>query len=169
MKNIKQKELWNEFENHLINEQVTKRRIKKCLTMFNSLIRGINKPLEKVTREDIEVFVTALNKNEYKKIDGRDLSGSTKQDIKKFLRQFYKWKLGQNEFYPKQVSWIKTRINKDERPEEKPILSIPEVKQLSNKMFRSDYRMLVLLLFDSGFRIQEILSVKKKEFNMGKI
>jgi site-specific recombinase XerD len=168
MKNIKQKELWNEFENHLINEQVTKRRIKKCLTMFNSLIRGINKPLEKVTREDIEVFVTALNKNEYKKIDGRDLSGSTKQDIKKFLRQFYKWKLGQNEFYPKQVSWIKTRINKDERPEEKPILSIPEVKQLSNKMFRSDYRMLVLLLFDSGFRIQEILSVKKKNLTWEK-
>tara|TARA_Y100000310_G_scaffold42906_1_gene40074 strand:- start:365 stop:1444 length:1080 start_codon:yes stop_codon:yes gene_type:complete len=165
---FKQMELWKKFEDHLINEQLTKVRIKKLLSMFNVLTRGIKKPLDKVTRKDIEVFVTALNKNEYKKIDGRDFSGSTKLDIKKFLKQFYKWRLGQNEFYPKQVSWIKTRISKDERAEEKPILSIPEVKQLANKMFRSDYRMLVLLLFDSGFRIQEILSVKKKNLTWEK-
>jgi len=159
---MKQKELWNKFADHLINEQVTKKRIKKLSSMFNAVLRGIQKPLEKATRKDIEKFVTALNKNEFRKENNQNFSGNSKSDIKKFLKQFYKWNKGKSEFYPKEVAWIKTKISKDEKPEERPILNIEETKKLSNNMFRPEYRILVLLLFDAGFRIQEMLSVKKK-------
>ena len=82
-----QTELWNKFKDHLINEQLTHVRIEKLSSLFNTLVRGIKKPLGKATRKDIEVFVTALNKNEFKKEDGRDFSGNSKSDIKKFVKQ----------------------------------------------------------------------------------
>jgi len=79
---MKQIELWNKYADHLINEQVTKITIKKSSSMFNAVIRGIQKPLEKVTRNDIEKFVTALNKNEFRKENNQNYSGNSKSDIK---------------------------------------------------------------------------------------
>ena len=70
---------------------------------------------------------------------------------------------GDNEFYPREVSWIKSRIRKDEQPEEKPVISVKEAKTFANSFGKIEYRTLILMLFDSGFRIQEMLSVKKKD------
>lgn len=153
--------LWNKFETHMINEGATKLRLKKLSTMFNIVNRELN--LENAGREEVEAYVTNLNKNKIKRVDGKSFSGSTKSDIKKFLRQFYKWYRGNNEFYPKEVSWIKTKIPKDDRPEEKPVINVKDVMRLANTFKKPEYRIITLLLFDSGYRIQEMLSVKKKD------
>lgn len=155
--------LWNNFEKHLLNESLTKQRREKLLTMYRMVKRGVRKPYEELTREDIEAFLDDLNRNNFQRIDGRNLSGSTKCDMKRFLKQFFKWYKGNNEFYPKEVAWIKARINKDEMPEEKPVISVEEVHKLANSFNKIELRLLVLLLFDSGFRISEMLSVKKKD------
>ena len=134
--------------------------------MFRAVNRGIKKDLQKATREDIEKFITKLNKNEFLREDGKPYSGNTKSDIKKFLKQFYKWLLGESEFYPKQVSWLKTKISKDEKPKEKETLSYEEIIKLSEGFDKAEYKILVLLLFDSGFRIGELLSCKKKDLTL---
>lgn len=131
--------------------------------MFNVIRRGLKKPFDKITREDMEEFISSLNRNEFKTKKGQPYSGSTKSDIKKFIKQFWKWKFGDDEEYPKVVSWIKTNISKDERPIEKEVLSYKEVIKFANHFKKIDYKILVLLLFDSGFRIQEMMSVKKKD------
>lgn len=159
-------ELWSKFENHMLNEAVTKRRLKKLKQMFVTCERGIDN-LETANRKTIEVFINRLNKNEFKSLQKKDYSGSTKADIKKFLKQFYKWYKGKNEYYPKEVIWIKAKISKDEQPKEKPILSIKEVIKLANRFKKLEYKLLTLMLFDSGFRIQEMLSVKKKDLSWG--
>jgi integrase len=110
----------------------------------------------------MEDFVNQLNRNEIKNRGKFNYKGSTKADIKKFLRQFYKWYKGRNEFYPEEVAWIKTRISKDEKPKQKEVLSIDEVEKFANSFENIQYKMLILLLFDSGFRIDEMLSVKKR-------
>jgi len=160
---MKQNKLWDKFESHLLNEGVTRTRTGKLLTMFRMAERGLQKPYEKLTREHIENFLNDMHRNKFKRLDGKNLSGSTKSDVKRFLKQFYKWFEGDNEFYPKKVSWIKTRINKDELPQEKPVLNQKEVVKLADSYDRVELRMLVLLLFDSGFRISEMLSVKKRD------
>lgn len=160
---MRQIELWNEFENHLLNQGVTQKRVHKLKSMFSIAEREFDKDFTKATRKHIERFVTALHRNTFKKVDGTNFSGSTKSDLKKFLKQFYKWLKGDNEFYPKEVSWIKSRISKDELPTERPVLNINEVNILANSFNKIEFRLLVLLLFDSGFRIQEMLSVKKKD------
>ena len=119
-------------------------------------------------RKDIEIFINDLNRDKFTKLNGAKYTGSSKADIKKFLRQFYKWFKGDNEFYPKEVSWIKSRIRKDEQPKEKPVLSIKDITKFSGSFDNIKYKTLVLMLFDSGFRIQEMMSVKKKDLTFEK-
>ena len=159
----RQSSLWKKYENNLLNQGISDIRITKLSLMFRTCERGIKKDFNKCIREDVERFVNKLNRDEFKKRKGQKYSGSTKADIKKFLRQFFKWLKGNDEFYPKEVSWIKTKIRKDEKPEEKPILTYKEVMQFANTFKKIEYRILVLMLFDSGFRIQEMLSAKKKD------
>lgn len=160
---MEQKALWTKYENYLMQSGVSRNRIDKLKFVFNTLERGLGNDFDKVTKEKIEEFVASLHRNTFKKLDGKYFSGSTKSDIKKFLRQFYKWYKGESSFYPKEVVWIKTRISKEELPKEKPVLKIEEVLQLANMFSKIEFRILVLLLFDSGFRIQEMLSVTKKD------
>lgn len=158
-----QSALWERFHNHMLNEGATQNRIAKLKQMFKTCQRGLPKGYEASKREDIETFMNKLNRNEFKTTKNNNYSGSSKADIKKFLRQFYKWLKGNNEVYPKEVSWLKARISKDEMPEEKPVISPNEALKLANSFSDIRYKILVLLLFDSGFRIQEMLSVKKKD------
>lgn len=160
---MQQKALWSKYEDHLVNEGLTKQTIAKQKQMFIKCERGLSKKYKESKREDIEKFVTSVNKNQFKKLDGNNFSGSTKSDIKKFLKKFYKWLKGDCETYPKEVSWISTRIRKDEKPKQKPTLTHKEVVEFANTFQKVEYRVLMLLLFDSGFRIQEMLSVKRKD------
>lgn len=157
------KPTWRNFESHLFNEGVTEKRRNKLKTMFNIVSRGISKDFDKLNRTDIEQFLNNLNRDKFRKIDNNAFSGCTKSDIKKFLKQFWKWYKGNNEFYPKEVAWIKTKISKDEKPKEKPVLTRQEVIKLANTFSKPEYRILTLLLWDSGFRIMEMLSIKKQD------
>jgi len=160
---IRQIKLWEKYIDHLLNEGVTDNRIKKLKHMFIVAERGLPKDFNKVGRAEVEKFINALHRNQFVRLDGKQYSGSAKSDTKKFLKQFYKWLHGDNEFYPKSVSWLKTNIRKDEKPEEKPTLNIKEVMKFATSFKKIELKLLVLLLFDSGFRIQEMLSVKKKD------
>jgi len=156
-------EVWKKYECNLLNQGISQKRILKLSYMYKTISRGLKKPLKEVTRQDVEDFVSKLHRNKFHREDGGVYSGSSKADIKKFLKQFYKWLLGEGETYPKQVSWLRTNISKDEKPKEKPTLSYDEVIKLANGFKKIEYRLLVLILFDSGFRIGELLSVTKKD------
>lgn len=165
--------LWRKYENALLNEGKTKKRIDKLKLMFDTTSKALNKSFDAATREDIEGFVNKLHHNRLKTVQGRPYSGSTKSDLKKFLKQFWKWFKGQGEDYPVEVRWIKTNISKDEKPQEKDIISFEEAVKLANSFQKLEYRVMTLILFDSGFRIDELLSSRKKdltweEFEAGK-
>lgn len=157
------KDLWTKYEDHLLNEQLSKVRRKKLKVMFNTVSRGLD--LATAERPDVENFINKLNRNKFTRQDGTPYKGYVKQDIKKFLKQFYKWYKGDNEFYPKQVSWLKTRIAKDEKPGERPVIEKSEVPKLAKMFKKYDYQMAVYLQFDSGFRIQELMSVRKRDLS----
>ena len=156
---------WEKFENNLLNKGLTKKRIDKLRSMYNLVARTLTTPLETATREDLEQFVTDIHRNKVRKLSGEALSGSTKADIKRFLKQFFKWLKGKDEFFPSEVTWIRTSISKDEQPEEKPTLSLTEALQFASAFKKTEYRILTLLLFDSGFRINEMLSAKKTDLS----
>lgn len=158
------KDLWLGFENNILNEGLSARRRYKLKQLYNTLLRYFkNKPLESLKREDLEGFINALNRNTFKSLSGENYSGNTKSDIKKFVKYFWKWLKGNNEEYPKEVKWIKTRISKDEQPIQKEVISIGDAQKLATSFEKIEYKILTLMLFDSGFRISEMLSVTKKD------
>lgn len=154
-------ELWKKYQSHITNEGLTDKRKSKLHTMFKIIQRYID--LGNADKIIIEDFIERLNSDKILKIDGRIYSGSTKSDIKKFLRQFFKWFRGDNNYYPEMVSWLKTKIPKDNKPQEKPILEKKDVFKLASMFKKYDYKIATLILFDSGFRIQELMSCKKSD------
>ena len=158
------KELWTKYKSHCHNKGLTQNRINKLHTMFNMVSRGIQRPLSEATEQDIRSFVNRLHKGEFRTQRGnKEYSGSSKADAKKFLKQFYKWLEGEGERYPDKVRWIRTSIAKDEKPEEKDTVTIKQTHKIAQQLRKPEDRILIYLLFDSGFRAQEILSAKKKD------
>ncbi|MGV8140949.1 MAG: tyrosine-type recombinase/integrase [Candidatus Woesearchaeota archaeon] len=152
------------FENHCLNEGLSQRRLKKLRNSFKTILRGLGgKEINSIGRSDLEDFINRLNRNEFKSLDGLNYSGNTKSDIKKFIKQLFKWYKGNNEVYPVEVVWIKTRISKDEKPIEKEVMSFDDAVRLENAFEKVEYKILTIMLFDSGFRIAEMLSVRKKD------
>lgn len=157
------KNVFLDFENHMLNQAVSKKRLVKLRMLYRMVEKHTKKAVFKLTRKDIEIYTNKLNRNKITREDGQNYSGSTKSDIKKFLRQFFKWYAGDNEHFPKQVSWLRTKISKDELPKEKPVLSMKEIIKLSQSFRKPEFKIMTLILFDSGFRINELLNVKKKD------
>lgn len=154
---------WIEYENELLNKGNSKITIKRDLSFYESIKRNLGVPLKKATRKDIEAYVNALNRDEIRKVNGDKFSGSTKKKLKTFLKAYFKWFKGDNEFYPPEVNWISTRIRKDEKPKARPTIDIEQAKRIAYRFRKVEQRVLFLLLVDSGFRISEMLSVRKKD------
>lgn len=162
---------WDKFEAHILNQGLSEKRIKKLRCMFSIVTKYLD--LDKATKEHIEKFVNDLHKGIITKKDGKAYSGTTKSDLKKFLKQYFKWSKGEGQYFPPEVAWIKGAVAKHEKPKEKPIIELKEVHKVAACFHKLDYRIAIFLLFDSGFRIQELQSVKKRdltweEFRPGK-
>ncbi len=153
--------LWTKFENSLANAGITKSRIRNVKSRVFKLEEQFGKPLSDLCRSDVEAWAAKLHRNEIRKADGKIYSGDYKATLKKVLRQFLKWHKGNGEDYPDEVRWLRTKVAKDERPEEKITLTVEETVKLANSFQKIEYKLIVLLLLDSGFRIGELLSMKK--------
>jgi site-specific recombinase XerD len=110
---------------------------------------------EKATKHDIEKVILE---------HGRlDISENTKTDFKVTVKRFYKWLRDPNDAeYPQEVKWIRTTL-KDRHsflPEE--LLTEEDVLALVKAAEWSRDRALVSMLYDSGGRIGEILSLQRK-------
>ena len=155
---------WVRFENHLLNSAISKNRRSKLLMVHNQLMRTFHKNYWEASREDFEDYIGKLHRDKIRKKDGNRYSGSTKSDIKKYIKQFYKWYKGKGEIYPPEVSWVRTGISKDEKPVEKDTINITkETHLIADKFPNIAKRILVYILADSGFRKSEAYSVRKKD------
>jgi len=96
---MKNQTLWERFENNLLNQGLTRNRIAKLQQMFNTTNRLLPKGLKDSNRDDIESFVNDLHRDVILSNKGKPYSGSSKSDMKKFIKQFFKWYKGKNEFY----------------------------------------------------------------------
>lgn len=119
------------------------------------------KDLDKVTVEDMEKFISALDKGKLTTQFHKPYASESKTNIKKFLRKFYKWLLGNNKNYPPIVDWLDTS-KKDTTIEAVPGLKdgvwkivelIPDIKR----------KAMVWALFDCGFREGELINCTIKD------
>ena len=91
----------------------------------------------------------------------------TKQSYKTVLRRLYKW-IKHSKAYPKEVSWIKvpSRIRNNFLPSE--LLTEDDVKHLASVAKTLRDKALVLVLYESGCRVGELLSLRIRNVDFDK-
>ncbi|MEM5802945.1 MAG: tyrosine-type recombinase/integrase, partial [Candidatus Aenigmatarchaeota archaeon] len=86
-------------------------------------------------------------------------SDFTKHDHKVIIRRFYKW-LRNSEDYPPEVKWIKAPRKKNNEKLQGKVLTVDEIEKLANTTDNPRDKAFILILFESGCRIGELLPLK---------
>jgi len=102
-------------------------------------------------QEDIEKLVRA--------IDRRYDNGNTRDNYKVTIKRFYRWLLGGDKIVPEIVQWIKLNGNSEEKKKPEPIVTEDEFSKLMDACLNLRDKALISLLYDSGCRISELLTL----------
>lgn len=142
-----------EFDKHLLTLGLKDCRRAKYICLLRWLSKKLNKPYEKAKKEDIAKVVEELQSS--------DLSDCSKVDRKVTIKRFYKWLIGNDEFYPPEVRWIKCKLTQRYKmPEE--LITEEEVQQLANAADKPRDKAFIQCLYETGCRIGELLTLQLK-------
>jgi len=141
-----------EFHDNLIAQGLSLARQTKYLETLLLIGKKISGNFRQLTRNDIVQFIKSVEISNY--------SDWTKHDYKVIFKIFYKW-LKDSRVYPDEVAWIRVRAGGNGiLPEQ--LISKADVDKLLEAAYTPRDRALVLVLFESGCRIGEILSLKMR-------
>jgi integrase len=148
-------------------KKIGQSRLVGYINQLYPFLRFLKKDLDKITQEDMEAFIEALETDQIRtrttRFAGRENSVTNtpfsprgKVDIKISVRRFYRWLWGDCKTYPKIVEWIDTYA----KPKEVPALTEREVDRMLDRCRIPVQKALIQVLFDGGFRIGELLNVR---------
>ena len=142
------------IEDHLRYLQANSRSLEGQ-QLYKQVIKRLaedlgDKTFRQATTEDIERHLLNL----------KHLSSLTQKNHKAKIKAFYRWLNGGE--YPKCVKWIKTGKFERSRPLE-PCLTWPEVNSLVKHVLNYRDRAFIIVLYESGARITEVLNLLVKD------
>ena len=144
-------ELILRFVDYCAAQGLTAHRQSFYLTQLKGLAEILGPDFQRPSRDAVERTVA--------EIEGRPYTDWTKTNYKTALKRFYKWHLGEDEAYPPEVRWVKTRRNGNHQlPED--LLTDEEIEALLQACQNFRDRALISSLADSGCRIGEILGMQ---------
>lgn len=154
------------FIDRLSAEDISKVRQLKYLYTLKPIAIMLNKDFSQADKQDITELLCNINNSNYK--------DWTKRDFKVIIKRFYQW-LRESEGqtfdrgeYPGEVKWINTGKKKDRIKLPNQLFTIEDVKKLSNHTNNLRDRCLILLLYESGARIGELMNIKLKDIDFDK-
>jgi len=135
-------------------------RVAKVVYCLKRLSKMLNKPFGQADKENIISLMGELEATKY--------AEHTKYDFKVVLKMFYRWLLGNDEDFPSLIKWLKPKIRnkKSKLPEE--LITEEEVLKLVNAADNLRDKAMVLILYESGCRIGELLGLKMKNISFDK-
>jgi integrase/recombinase XerD len=141
------------FVDHLGALGLTVHRQNFYLSNLRTLARLLGRSFVNPTRADLERVLAKIEKTDYEYW--------TKVNFRTTLKRFYKWHLGNDEEYPAVVRWIRTKNGGRAREKTATDLLTPEeVEKLLEACAHPRDKALVSLLYDSGCRISEVLTLR---------
>jgi len=152
--NDRNRELLLSFYKYCLGESLSLARIVRCLYAMVVFAEQTKKDFDKCNRDDIADMVSMLEKDER-------YAHATRQEMKMTLRKFFKWMRG-TEDYPEEVRWLKCRRNMSNNKLPEDLLTEEEVKLLIDTADNARDKALLAVLYESGCRIGELLSLKIK-------
>ena len=139
-----------------IQEGLTDHRIIFYLIRLRVLSKMMPDVFLNPSIEDLKSAIVSLQSRP-------DISPRTVEDYKQAIRKYYKWKLSDKEFQ-KRVQWIKVRgnsVNRLKKSEE--MVSVEEMHKLIENCISVRDKALFSLLYDSGCRVGEILTLRIRD------
>ena len=148
-----------EFQRSCLAHGLSNARILRYLNDLPNVAKKLNKNFEKLNKSDIETIMA--------EIESTNLAHATKTSYAVTLKKFYKW-LNGGEEYPKCVKWLRTteKNNNNKLPEE--LLTDEEVKKMIELALNPRDRALLAVLWESGCRIGELLTMQIKHVSFEK-
>ena len=135
---------------------------EKYLEMLKVPLNYLNKSTKQLKVNDIERFEKALNTNTIQsRLKGKPYAHATKVDIRKALKVFLRWRLGEAKMI-KLVGWLDTR-NQEKTPD---YLTEIEIEKLLKACATAKQRFLIALLFDTGARAEEFLNIRYEDIHL---
>jgi integrase/recombinase XerD len=130
------------------------------ITKLSSLMH--NKRFQDATKDDLVNVISQIERG--------DTSFETKRTEKECIKCFYRWLKGgeDGQEYPLEVRWIKTKRAKNHNFLPQNLLTEAEVKLMAESCSNPRDRALVLLIYETGGRIGEILSLSLRAISFDK-
>ena len=147
------------FVDRLSAEGLSKARQIKYIYNLKTISELLKMDYDKAKKSDIEKLCSKINNSDY--------AEWTKHDFKSEIKRFYKW-LKQTDEYPEEVKWLKNNMKRSKRKLPTELLTIEDVKKLAEYTNNLRDRCLILVLYETGARVGEILGVKIKDIDFDK-
>jgi len=133
-------------------------RLKKEIYVLNKIGLMLGIEFKQANRLDMERIFAQFEVSDY--------SEWSKQEFKIITKRFYKWLLGDEEYYPDCIRWIKNKEPTNNiLPED--LLTEQEISSIVNCSKYVRDKAFISLLYESGARIGEMLSLKIKNVTFG--
>ncbi|MBI4360375.1 tyrosine-type recombinase/integrase [Candidatus Micrarchaeota archaeon] len=148
------KELIHRFANTWLAKGVTNVRAVKLVYTLRKLAAILNKPFQAASKDDLITLVGKIEQSGY--------AENTKYDFKVVLKMFYRWLKGNDEENPPETKWLKPRSKKRGQTLPEQLLTEKEVLAMAQSAQHPRDKALIMVLYESGCRIGELLSLRMK-------
>lgn len=153
--NAENKKVLVEFSDKCFADGLSKGRLCKLMYVTRYLGGYLGKPFIAASKMDIQNVVAQIERNDA-------YSDWTKYDFKVILKKLYKWLKGNDELYPDEVRWIKPRIRGGKRILPDDLITYDDVKKMAEVADHPRDKAFVMVLYESGCRVGEMLSIHLK-------
>jgi integrase/recombinase XerD len=166
IEHIKKLKILPENIDHIIHfsEQQAAQGNSKCrqvkyISILGKIAEMVDYDFKNATKKEIEKLCGKINNS--------NLEDWTKHDYLLSIKVFYKF-LRDSEEYPVEVKWIRPRRARGHKKLPRELLTIDDVKELAEHANNPRDRCLILMLYETGGRISEVLGLKIKDVEFDK-
>ncbi|MBN2065409.1 MAG: tyrosine-type recombinase/integrase [Candidatus Thermoplasmatota archaeon] len=167
------KDLIFKFADELTAAGITIGRVQKYCYYLSRIAKILNKDFSKATKDDIVNVLNAIEKATVTggATIGKPLSDWGKHDYRVVLKRFYKWlrtmeyeqqhkgkRLARRE-YPEEVDWFAISFPRSKRRKPRNLLDIDDIEKMVNAANNTRNKLFVRMLYETGARIGEMLSL----------
>jgi site-specific recombinase XerD len=137
--------------------------ITRCISIVIQIRKQIDKPLSKVTKEDIKIVFQWMDTKKYKV--------ETVEKYRAVIKKFYKMVYGNNEYYPDCVKWFSVKVGKDKHSQERGLdiaeyLEEEEIPIMIENTTTLQKKAFLACLYESGSRPEEFLRLSNLDFKI---
>ena len=136
-----------EFVEYMEVQGLSVHRQNFYLNLLKQIAMVMGKFFTKPTRKNIE---DALREIDKRRVNGKPIAYWTKMNYRSAMKRFYKWYLGNDELYPPEVAWIKTKNKGAHNKIPDDLITPRELSALLEACRHARDRALISLLADSG-------------------